>query len=93
MSSSWLFLGLCVMSRAQADILLPDTQVHVADTQGGQANCNIRVWSRERFITGPSKETGASASKTLNSPKGFSKAFLKARCGRGVHLRQVMMFL
>ena len=37
------------------------------------------VWSRERFIGGPYKENGWLVPlKSPNSPKGFSKAFLKA---------------
>ena len=41
---------------------------------------NIRVWSRKRFIAGPSKEMGdLSPRKTLNSLNDFSKTFLKAR--------------
>ena len=36
------------------------------------------VWSRESFIEGLCKETGAWYKEIPNSPKGFSKAFLKA---------------
>ena len=46
---------------------------------------NIRVWSRKRFIAGPSKEMGdLSPRKTLNSLNDFSKTFLKARWARGM---------
>ena len=45
---------------------------------------NFGVWSRERFIAGPCKEMGGSCPKSPNSSKGFSKALLKARWGRGV---------
>ena len=41
---------------------------------------NIRVWSRKRFIAGPSKEMGnVYPRKTLNSLNDFSKTVLKAR--------------
>ena len=39
-----------------------------------------RVWSRERFIAGPSKEMGdLCPRKTLNTLNDFSKTFLKTR--------------
>ena len=49
---------------------------------------STEVWSRERFIAGLCKRPGACAPPTLNSPKGFSKTLLKARCVWGVTLRQ-----
>ena len=45
---------------------------------------NVGLWSREKFIAGPVKETVAYAQKALNSMKGFSKAFLKSGWGKGV---------
>ena len=39
---------------------------------------NVGLWSREKFIAGPVKETVDYAQKALNSMKGFSKAFLKS---------------
>ena len=39
---------------------------------------NVGLWSREKFIAGPVKETVAYAQEALNSMKGFSKAFLKS---------------
>ena len=53
------------------------------EEQWGQTNRNVKFWSRERFIAG-SRRTDAFASKTLNSLKGFSKAFLKVSWGRDV---------
>ena len=44
----------------------------VPDAQWGQTNRNVWVWSRERFIAGPCKETRlAHALKTPNSPMVF----------------------
>ena len=37
----------------------------------------VGLWSREKFIAGPVKETVAYTQKALNSMKGFSKAFFK----------------
>ena len=51
-------------------------------TQWGQTNWNLRVWSRERFITGPWRERGISA-PTLKCLKNFSKAFFKLVFIRG----------
>ena len=46
---------------------------------------NVGVWRKERFIADSHKESGWPMSqKTLNSLKGCSKAFLKARWRRGV---------
>ena len=59
-------------------------QVHVPDAQWGQTNRNTSLGSRERFISGPWKAVGGSCSKILNFSKGFSKAFLKVKCGRGM---------
>ena len=47
------------------------TQVRVPDTQWGQTNWKVRVWSRERFITRPCKETGGSWPKSPELPEGF----------------------
>ena len=38
----------------------------------------IEVWSKDRFIVRPSKETGSSGLKSRNSLKAFSKALIKA---------------
>ena len=59
-------------------------QVHVPESQWGQINWNTSVGSRERFISGPCQMIGGSCSKTLNFSKGFSKALLKVKCGRGM---------
>ena len=68
-------LHLSPSSASEYQALLPNAQHYQ----------NIGIWSRERLIAGPCKETrGLSPKKPLNSPKGFSKAFLKARWGGGV---------
>ena len=48
------------------------------DVQWGQTNQNVRVWSRAL-----QKEQVAHAPQNPELPKGVSKAFLKARWGRG----------
>ena len=53
------------------------------DTQWGQTNRNVGVWSREGFCRAMQGER-VHAPQTLDSLKSFSKAFLKARWGRGV---------
>ena len=53
------------------------TQVCVPDAQWGQTNQNSRVWSRERFISGPSKKNRWLVLKRL---EGFGgEEFLKAK--------------
>jgi len=48
-------------------------------------NRNVGVWSRERFIAEPYKEyRWLMIPQILNSPKCFSKTFLRARWGEGV---------
>ena len=55
-------------------------QVHVPNPWWSQTNQNIRVWSRERFITGPCKERVACAPQTPN-PQRISAGLLKASKG------------
>ena len=46
-------------------------QVHVSEAQWGQTKGNIGVWSRERFIAGPSKENGWLMLKNPRLLNGF----------------------
>ena len=55
-------------------------QGHMLNPWWSQTNQNIRVWSRERFITGPCKERVACAPKTP-SPQRISAGLLKASKG------------
>ena len=51
-------------------------QVHVPKVQGSQTNLNIGVWSRERFIAGPSKGNVWLVLKNPNSPVVLGVEFL-----------------
>ena len=60
-------------------------QVHVSDAQWGQTILKRQTLEQRKvYYRAMQGEWVAHASKTLNSLKGFSKAFLKARWGRGV---------
>ena len=62
------------------------TQFHVPNAQWNQTNQNLGVWSREMYIAGPCEQSGwlmLRKPRTLQTPKGFSKAFLKGRWGSG----------
>ena len=59
--------------------------VCVPNTQWGQTNQNVEVWSRERFTAEPCKETGDLCHPNIpNSPNQNYKTFLKAQWGRGM---------
>ena len=52
--------------------------VPVWQAQWGQTNRNLVVWSRERFIAGPCKETGESAPPPQpQTSKGFQQSIFK----------------
>ena len=56
----------------------------VPDAQWGQKTQNVRVWSREVFIAGPSKENGWLVLKNPELPDGFrGEAFIGNNCGEG----------
>lgn len=64
---------------------LLSNQVCIPDKQWGKVNQYIGVWGRERFIAEPYKEDRwLMIPQILNSPKCFSKTFLRARWGEGV---------
>ena len=44
-------------------------------------NQNVGIWSRERFIAGPSKENRWLGLKRPALPNGFKEEFLKAKFG------------
>ena len=54
--------------------------IHVPNAEWSQIHQTVGVWSRQRFIAGPCKETGGSSPKRPEFPEGFSKA----RWGRRV---------
>ena len=51
--------------------------VHVPDAQWGQTNRNVGVWSRDRFIAGPSKENRWLVLKAPELPDGFQGRIFK----------------
>ena len=53
-------------------------------TQWGQANQNVRVWSRERWIVGPSKENRWLMLKRLKLSSRFQGRFYKENLGGGL---------
>ena len=70
----------------QGTILEYQTQVHARNAQWNQTNQNFGVWSGVMYIAGPCKESRWLMLRkpwTLQTPKGFSKAFLKGRWGSG----------
>ena len=59
-------------------------KIHVPDTQWGQTNQKVRVWSRERFSAGPSKENGWLMLKNPKLPAGLGgEVFIGNICGEG----------
>ena len=59
-------------------------QVPVPDAQWGQKNLKHQNLEQRSLLYGLQGEGVVHAPKTLSSPKGFTKAFLKARWERGV---------
>ena len=69
-------------SRMKRKLLL--NKVRVPRTKWGQVNRNVRVWSRERFTAGPSKENGWRVLKKPELPDGFGgKVFIGKIWGEG----------
>ena len=66
-------------------------QVCVSHEQWGQTNQNIRVWIREMFISGLSKENVWLVFKTPNSPMVSTKRILQPNLESG--LQDVRLFL
>ena len=54
------------------------------NAQWGQTSWNVRVWSRERLIARPGKETGGSCPKTARLPNGFPQNILKSQVRKKV---------
>ena len=68
------------------------TQVPVPDAHWGQANWNVRVWSRERFIEGPSKENRWLTLRRPKLPDGFlGKIFIDKIWGEGYRVHDVLL--
>lgn len=44
---------------------------------------NVRVWSRKRFIAGPTGRPGGSCLKTPEAPEGFQQGILKGKMRKG----------
>lgn len=86
--SPLLHWSLMLVSRSYLDhgpleLVFSIVQVPVPNTQWGQTNQNVRVWSRERFIAVPCKENGwLVPQKDPKLPKQNCRGFLKARWGR-----------
>ena len=60
------------------------TKVCVPDTQWSQINQNVGIWSRERFIAGPSKENGWLMLKKPKLPNGVGgEVFIGKIWGEG----------
>lgn len=63
---------------------LSQTQVHALDTLWNQTTWSVKVWSREDCIARLWRRQVLHAQKSPSSWKGFGKALLKARRGRGM---------
>lgn len=86
--SSLLHWSLMLVSQSYLDhgpleLIFSIVQVPVPNTQWGQTNQNVGVWSRERFIAVPCKENGwLVPQKDPKLPKQNCRGFLKAMWGR-----------